>query len=403
MRKYSKPTEGKEKKKRRNDSSLLAGAALSKAPSSIFLLSQSQKHSRNLYMRRTKNMRVSRLFHSTVIAGTLLLLAPVFSAAFGSDVIKLTGAGASFPAPLYQRWFRDYFRKHPNVRADYQAIGSGAGVENFVAGRLDFAGSDLPLTDDDAAKVDGGIVQIPLAAGAVVMSYNLPNLNGLRLSKEAVGGLFLGEIQNWNDPLVQKANPGVDLPDLPITLVARSDSSGTSFVITRYLSAVSEQFAKNVGVTMTPVWPEILKERGALIRGKGNGGVAAYVKAVPGSIGYVQYAYASLTNLQMASLQNQAGEFVAPGSESFKAAVESFKADLDPLNISDPRSPGAYPIISLSWLIARKSQQSEKAQALKDVLRYALADGQTTASLLGYIPLSEEAVRQIVKRLDSVD
>lgn len=283
---------------------------------------------------------------------------------------------------------------------------SGAARESKTSsgGRIDFAGSDLPLTEDEAAKVEGGILQIPLAAGAVVIAYNLPDAEGLKLSREAISGIFLGEIQRWNDPLIQAANKGVDLPDMPITLVARLDASGTCFVTTRHLSAISEQFATTIGDTMTPVWPEIIKERGALIRGKGNGGVGAYIKAVPGSIGYVQYAYAHLTDLQMASLQNQAGEFISPNSESFKAAVESFKAELDPLNIADPRSPGAYPILSLSWLITRKNQEdAEKAKALKDVVRYCLADGQEAAALLGYIPLTEQAVRQILHRLDSIN
>jgi len=348
-------------------------------------------------------MRPAQLFNTLVRALAILSAASIGSISMAAQPITLTGAGATFPAPLYERWFRDYFRDHPQVRVDYQAIGSGAGIENFLGGRLDFAGSDLPMTKEDVAEVEGGIVQIPLSAGAVILAYDLPGIEGLRLSREVVSGIFLGEIQRWNDPRIQAANKGVDLPDMPITLVARSDSSGTSFVMTRHLSAVSERFAQTVGSTMTPVWPEALKERGALIRAKGNGGVAAFVKAVPGSIGYVQYAYADLTKLQMASLENKAGEYVAPDSGSFRAAVESFKADLDPRDLADPYGAGSYPVLTLSWLVTRKTLEPEKAQALKDVVRYCLTDGQKTASLLGYIPLTVQAVKQILLRLGSIE
>jgi phosphate transport system substrate-binding protein len=321
-----------------------------------------------------------------------------------ADVIKLSGAGASFPAPLYQRWARDYFLAHPDVRVDYQAIGSGGGIENFIGGRLDFAGSDLPLTEEGAAQVEGGIVQLPMAAGAVVMTYNLPGIEGLRLSREAIAAIFLGKIAAWNDPLIAGANPGVTLPDTPVIVVARADASGTTFVATRHLSAISAEFAETVGATMAPVWPQALKDRGALIRGKGNGGVAAYVKAVPGAIGYVQYAYAYLTDMQMASLQNQAGDYVAARSESFGAAVKSFREELDLTEVADPRGPGAYPILTLSWLIARRDYDDDrKAMALKDVIRYALTEGQQVAGLLGYIPLSEQSVRLLLQQVDLID
>ena len=259
----------------------------------------------------------------------------------------------------------------------------------------------MPLTDEQAVKLEGGILQLPMTAGAAVLAYHLPGIDNLRLSRAAVTGIFLGKVSRWNDPMISAANAGVKLPDLAITLVARADSSGTTYVITRHLSAISEEFAKTVGVTMTPAWPEKLKKRGALIRGQGNGGVAAYVKAIPGSIGYVQYAYAHLTDIQIASLQNQAGEFVPPSSESFRAAVESFKARLDNPNVADPRGPGSYPILTLSWLIARKNYDDEKADALKDVIRYCLTDGQRVADSLGYIPLTDEGIKLILREVGS--
>jgi phosphate transport system substrate-binding protein len=349
------------------------------------------------------NMRTSRGWPLASLAAAVLVLASLCSSPMAADAIRLTGAGASFPAPLYQRWFRDYFLAHPEVRVDYQAIGSGGGVANFVEGRLDFAGSDLPLTAAEAEKVAGGVVQLPIAAGAVVVVYNLEGIDGLRLSREAVAGIFLGQVGRWNDPLIRAANPEIALPDAPITLVARADSSGTTYVLTRHLGAVSEEFADTVGVTMTPVWPETLKGRGALIRGQGNGGVAAYVKAVPGAIGYVQYSYGHLTNMQMASLQNQAGEFVAPRSESFAAAVQSFRAELDLSHVADPRGPGSYPILTLSWLIARKDYPDAKAEALRDVVRYALTEGQKVADLLGYIPLTQQAIGLLLQQVDFIE
>lgn len=318
-----------------------------------------------------------------------------------SDLVKLNGAGASFPAPLYLRWFRDYFRAHPNIHVDYQAIGSGGGIANLIEGRIDFAGSDLPLSEEQAAQIEGGVIQLPMTAGAVVMAYNLPGIDGLRLSREAIAGIFLGRVARWNDPLIAAANPGVALPDLPITVVARADASGTSSVVTRHLSAISDELAKTVGVTMNPVWPKVLQERGALIRGMGNGGTAAYIKAVPGAIGYVQYSYSHLTNMQMASLQNQAGEFVAPESKSFEAAVESFRAELDLTHVADPRGAASYPILTLSWLVVPRDLPAAQAEALHDVIRYSLTDGQAVADLLGYIPLTEASVRLLLGRLEA--
>ncbi|CRI67274.1 Phosphate ABC transporter, periplasmic phosphate-binding protein [Thiocapsa sp. KS1] len=319
--------------------------------------------------------------------------------AIASDVITITGAGASFPAPLYQRWFRDYFLAHPNVQVDYQAIGSGPGVNSFIGGRLDFAGSDQPLTGELAERAGANVVQLPMTAGAVVITYNLPGIDDLKLSRDALAGIFLGQVVRWNDPLIRAANPGVELPDLPIVVVARVDASGTSLVMTRHLSAISEAFAKQVGESMSPDWPAPLQERGGLIRGNGNGGVATFVQATVGAIGYVQYAYAHLPNMQMASVENREGEFVSAGSDSFRAAVESFRAKLDPSQLTDPEGAGAYPILALSWLVTRPGGDDAKSQAMRDVLRYALTDGQAEASKLGYIPLSEEAAALILKQL----
>lgn len=339
---------------------------------------------------------------SIALAWAALALTAFSPLQFAADDIKIVGAGATFPAPLYLRWFRDYYLAHPDVKIDYQAIGSGGGVANLANGLLDFAGSDVMLTPEQIAEIQGGVVQIPATAGAVVMAYHLPGVDGLKLSREAISGIFLGRIARWNDPIIANVNPDLDLPDLPIYVIARGDASGTTFVTTRHLGAISKPFDKAIGVDMSPVWPSALQERGALLRGLGNGGVAAYIKAIPGAIGYLQYAYAHLTNMQMALLQNRKGEYVAPNSASFQAAVQSFRADLDLAEMADPSGADAYPILSLTWLILREDYPDEKASVIKDVVRYALTEGQAVADLLGYIPLPPDAVTHLQKKLEQI-
>ncbi|MBK1724103.1 phosphate ABC transporter substrate-binding protein PstS [Thiocystis violacea] len=347
-------------------------------------------------------MTFPSLLRSLSFALATVVMASLTPLAHAAEPIKIVGAGASFPAPLYLRWFRDYYLAHPNVQIDYQAIGSGGGIANLINGLLDFAGSDVPMKPEDAAKVPGGVVQIPMTAGAVVIAYHLDGVDGIKLSREAIAGIFTGQIARWNDPLIAATNPGVELPDLPIVVVTRGDASGTTFVTTRHLGAVSDAFNRNVGVDMNPVWPKVLQERGALIRGQGNGGVAAFIRAIPGSIGYLQYAYAGLTNMQMALMQNRAGDYVPPDSASFRAAVESFRAEMDLSEIADPKGDGSYPVLSLSWLILRKDYPEDKAAVIRDVIRYALTDGQQVAGLLGYIPLTEAAVALLQQKVEQI-
>lgn len=346
---------------------------------------------------RMKPLRHTALFLA-VVAGSLVASFCLPVVAIATDVVRITGAGASFPAPIYQRWFRDYYLAHPEVMVDYQALGSGAGMTNLLEKRVDFAGSDLAMSEQELAETDVPIVQIPLTAGAVVLIYHLEGIDALRLSREAVAGIFLGAVTHWNDPLIAAANPGVDLPKTPITLVARADSSGTTFVMTRHLSAISKNFNEQIGTTMTPQWPDVLKKRGSLLRAHGNGGVTALVRAIPGSIGYTQYAYAHHSNISMATLQNKDGQFVTPNDESFKAAVESFRAEMDLKNLHDPQGAGSYPILTLSWLMVRKDLTDEvKRKALREVIQYCLTDGQAISGKLGYIPLNKEAIKSILE------
>lgn len=337
------------------------------------------------------------------LATMVLALAVASTPAIAEPSLRLIGAGATFPAPLYLRWFRDYYRAHPEVRADYQGIGSAGGIRDLALGHVDFAGADLRMTDEQAAAVDGGVVQLPMTAGAIAFVYNLPGVDQLRLSREALVGILSGRIANWSDPLIAAANPDVELPDEKVTVVVRVGASGTSYNLTRHLSLASPELAESIGVSMSPVWPEALGKRGALVKGRGNDGVAALVQALPGAIGYVQYAYGRLTQMSMAALENKAGEIVAPTPESFAAAADAIRAEPSEEMLHDPEGDASYPIIAVSWLILRRQyEEPEKLPALVDVLEYALGPGQQDVEPLGYIRYSEpalESLRAELKRL----
>jgi phosphate transport system substrate-binding protein len=326
--------------------------------------------------------------------------------AIAAEKVTLHGGGASFPAPLYIKWFKDYNRVHPDVQVNYNAFGSGAGVANLVAGRLDFAGSDIPMTDAQIAGVDKGVVQIPMTAGAVVLVYNLEGIQGLRLSREAYVGIFLGTVNNWRHPLIRQHNQGIELPDKEITVVARVDRSGTTHVLTRHLGAAKEEFAREVAVSQKPVWPQRIKTEGRLEKIAGNGGVAKLVKVLPGSIGYTEYSYAYFTNLAMAALQNKAGSFVFPTTHAFLETIAeaepSIAISASPMPI-DPASKGAYPIVSLTWLLCFETYQDPlKFQALRNVLDYCLNEGQKHIIQTGYLPLVEPLLSEARKKADSM-
>jgi phosphate transport system substrate-binding protein len=315
--------------------------------------------------------------------------------------LKLLGTGASFPAPLYLRWFRDYYLAHPNVQVDYQSIGSAGGVRDLIGGQVDFAASDVPLTEEEAAQVSGGVRQLPMAAGAIVVVYNLEAVPELKLSRDALVGIFSGSIARWNDPAIAATNPDVTLPDLPIVVVARADASGTTYKFTRHLSALSPQFAAEVGTAMKPDWTDALKARAGLVRAPGNGGVAATVRAVPGSIGYVQYAWGFLPGLSIAALENRAGQIVAPSKANFDAALDSIMTSQDIANTTDPAGAEAYPIIGVSWLILRKEYDDPaKLPALKAVIDYAMGPGQAVTDQLGYVRFPEAVTEYVEGQLE---
>ncbi|HZD48573.1 MAG TPA: phosphate ABC transporter substrate-binding protein PstS [Silvibacterium sp.] len=321
------------------------------------------------------------------IAGTAVLLTallPFVGCNSKSNSVELQGAGASFPAPLYTKWFKDYGAAHPDVQVNYQSIGSGGGVKSFMDRTVDFAASDAAMKPEDMAKVAGGVQLVPMTAGAIVLAYNLPDLPSLRLSREAYTGIFLGKVKKWNDPAIAKENPGVKLPDQPINVVVRADGSGTTFVFSKHLSAVSPEFEKTVGVNTLPNWPVGTKS-------KGNEGVTASIMTTPGSIGYVEYGYAHSQNLHTATLENKSGNYVAASTDSAKAALAS--AQLPPdfiVWVSDPDAKDAYPIVTFTWMLLYKKYDSkEKLDALKSVVTYGLTEGQKDSEALGYVPLPD--------------
>ncbi len=312
--------------------------------------------------------------------------------------VSLTGAGASFPAPLYQRWFAEYNKKNPNIKVSYQSVGSGAGVEQFSKETVDFGASDVAMKDEEIKEVERGVVLLPMTAGSIVLAYNLPGVEEVKLSREAYVDIFLGKIKKWNDPKIKKANPGVTLPNKEITVVHRSDGSGTTAVFTGHLSAISPEWKSKVGSSKTVEWPRGL---GA----KGNEGVTAQIKQNVGAIGYVEYAYAKQQKIPVATLENKSGKYIGPTSES---AANTLKAVQLPANlrafITDPEGEESYPIVTYTWIMAyEKYDDPDKVEAFKKVIKWSLNEGQETAEELGYIPLPENVVEKVEAALEKIE
>ncbi len=311
---------------------------------------------------------------------------------------QLVGAGASFPNPIYQSWFQALNQKYPKLQVNYQSVGSGAGVEQFTKGTVDFGASDTAMKDEEVAKVgDQGVLMLPMTAGSIVVAYNLQGVQDLKLPRQVYTDIFLGKIKKWNDPAIAKANPGVTLPDQNITIVHRSDGSGTTGVFTKHLSAISPEWKSKVGEGKTVQWP-------AGVGAKGNEGVTAQINQTPGAIGYVEYGYAKNNKLNMATLENKAGQFVAPNDQSASKTLEAVQL---PENlrafISDPEGNEAYPIVTYTWLLARKQYSDPaKAKAVEAMVEYGLTEGQKVAPELGYVPLPQNVVEKVAAAADQI-
>jgi len=334
-----------------------------------------------------------------VCAGAVLALSACGGGASDSAApdVKLQGAGASFPAPLYGKWFKAYSGAHQNVQVDYQSVGSGGGVKSVVDRTVDFGASDAAMNPQDMAKVDGGVQLFPMTAGSIVLAYHLTGVDHLKLSRKAYTGVFLGTVKRWNDPLIAGTNPGVMLPDLPINVVVRADSSGTSFVFSKHLSAISEEFNTGVGANTMPNWP-------AGTKSKGNEGVTASVMTTPGSIGYMEYGFARSQKIPMAVLENKAGQYIEANTASGQAALASAAVPDDMIVwASDPDASDAYPIVTYTWLICyKKHPDKNKAQVVQDLVKYGLTEGQKEAEGLGYIPLPASVVAKATAAIQNI-
>ncbi|HEX4697030.1 MAG TPA: phosphate ABC transporter substrate-binding protein PstS [Candidatus Udaeobacter sp.] len=325
-----------------------------------------------------------------------------FAMAFGlsasaSAQMMINGAGATFPYPVYSKWFNAYAKVDPSVRFNYQSIGSGGGQKQILSQTVDFGASDGPMSDDNLAKAPGKLLHIPTVAGADVVAYNLPGNPKLKLDADTIAGIFLGQIKNWNDPKITALNSGTKLPDQEIVVVHRSDGSGTTYIWTDYLSKISPEWKTKVGTNTSVNWP-------TGIGGKGNEGVAGQVKQTPGGVGYVELIYAVQNKMPYADVKNATGEFVTPTLESITAALATAEIP-DDFRFSMTNAPGkeAYPIAGATWLLVYQQQKDPaKGKKLVEFLKWAGSDGEKMAKDLNYAPLPESVQQRVLKRIDEI-
>jgi phosphate transport system substrate-binding protein len=312
-----------------------------------------------------------------------------------AEPLLINGAGASFPYPLYSKWFAEYNKQYPDLRFNYQSIGSGGGIQQFTAGTVDFGATDAPMTAEEQAKAPDA-VHIPTVLGAVVVTYNAP-VQGLRLTPAVLADIFLGKITKWNDPKIAAVNPGTSLPDTAISVVRRSDGSGTTYVFTDYLSKVSPEWKEKAGTGKSVSWPVGLG-------GKGNEGVTGLVKQTPGSIGYVELAYANQNKLPTALLQNKEGNFVAPSIAATSAAAAGVTIPADyKVSVTNASGKDAWPIASFTYLLVHQDAKDRaKGEALVKFLWWAIHDGQATAAPLEYAPLPGPVVKMLEKTVQEL-
>lgn len=322
-----------------------------------------------------------------VLLTGLLLALPVLG-----QTTQLNGAGATFPYPIYSKWFSEYNKLHSDVQINYQSIGSGGGIRQVLNGTVDFGASDGPMTDEQLKQAKVKILHIPTVLGAVVPAYNVPGVTGeIKFTPEVLAGIYLNKIVKWNDPAIASANPGVKLPDLGIIVIYRSDGSGTTYIFTDYLSKVSKDWASVVGKGTSVKWPNG-------VGGKGNEGVAGQVRQLQGSIGYVELIYAVQNKISYGSVKNAAGNFVKATLESVTEAAASAPSMPADFRVSITNAPGktAYPISSFTWLlIPEQSKDPKKGKILADFLNWMVTDGQTMTTQLSYAPLPASVVEKV--------
>jgi len=315
------------------------------------------------------------------------------------DTITLNGAGATFPYPMYSKWFSEYNKLHPDIQFNYQSIGSGGGIRQVLAGTVDFGATDGPMTDEQLAQAKTKILHIPTVLGADVPAYNIPGVTEeLKFTPELLANIFLGKITSWNDAALAKANPGVNLPNQPIIVIHRSDGSGTTYIFTDYLSKVSTDWKNQVGKGTSVKWPVGLG-------GKGNEGVAGMIRQMQGSIGYVELIYAVNNHIAYGSVKNAGGQFVKASLESVTAAAASVKSMPADFRVSITNAPGkdAYPIASFTWLlIPTPSKDRAKGKIIADFLNWMVEDGQKMTADLSYAPLPEGVEAKVKETIKQV-
>lgn len=326
-------------------------------------------------------------------AGAMLAVATNAMAA-----MLINGAGATFPYPIYSKWFDVYSTVNPEARFNYQSIGSGGGIKQITSGTVDFGASDGPMTDQQMSEAPGRLLHIPTVMGAVVVAYNLPGVEkGLKLKPDVLADIYLGKITKWSDARIAADNAGMALPDLPIVVARRSDGSGTTYIFVDYLCKISGDWKVKVGKGTSVNWPVGLG-------GKGNEGVAGLIKQTPGALGYVELSYAVKNNLPYAFMQNKSGNFIEPTLDSTSKAAAGVEIPSDfRVSLTDSANADAYPISGMTWILIYKHQQDAvKGKAIVDFLKWAMTDGQTYASELLYAPLPAEVVAMVQKKLDEV-
>jgi phosphate transport system substrate-binding protein len=341
-------------------------------------------------------MVITTAFRRTVtvsLTTVAISLGSVYTAI--AQTVTLNGAGATFPKPLYDRYF-DAFKKEANIQVNYEGIGSGGGIRQFIAGTVDFAGSDAYPKASDKEKMSRGVVMVPTAGGAVAVVYNIPGVSNLKLSRSVLPAIFAGDITRWNDAKIAADNRGVNLPNKPIRLAVRSDSSGTTNIFTTHLAAISPAFKSKIEPGSAPTW------RANPLSGKGNPGVAALVQQTEGSIGYVEAAYASQNKLQQAQVQNKAGRFVSPTLEEANKALStiSFTSDFNTAGGEDPKD--GYPIAGVTWLLIYKQYpDAAKANSVKKMVSWILTKGQEINKELGYTRIPSAVVTRVNQAVNS--
>ena len=323
-----------------------------------------------------------------MIRSLRVILCIAVLASCASAQTTLNGAGATFPYPIYSKWFSEYHKEHSDVQINYQSIGSGGGIRQVQAGTVDFGASDGPMSDQQIAESKVKVLHVPTVLGSVVLAYSIPGVNvEIKFSPEALSGIFLGKISKWNDKAITSVNPGINFPDQNITVVHRSDGSGTTYIFTDYLSKVSPDWQSAVGKGVSVRWP-------VGIGGKGSEGVSGAIRQLPGSIGYVELIYALQNNILFGSVRNSSGQFIKASLESTTAAASGVKMPADfRVSITNPPAKTAYPIASFTWLlIPTHPADANKGKILKDFLFWMLDQGQGMTNALSYASLPQDVV-----------